>query len=178
MNNNAVFSTRSAVLIGLMAALMCICGPFSIPIGPVPIALTNLVIYVAALLLGAKRGTLSCLIYLLLGFVGLPVFAGFTGGIAKLVGPTGGYLIGYLLTAFISGFFADKFGNHKGFVFLGLLLGTLTLYLFGSLWLSFQAQLSFFKALSIGVFPFILGDLLKMILAIFLANAIKKRIHL
>jgi len=177
MNNDSIFSTHNAVLIGLMASIMCICGPFAIPIGPVPIALTNLVIYLAALLLGAKRGTFCCLIYLLLGFAGLPVFAGFTGGIAKLVGPTGGYLIGYLFTALIVGFFSDKFGTHKSLVFMGLLLGTLTLYFFGSLWLAFQAHLSFFEALSIGVFPFILGDLLKMTLAIFLAAPIKKRIQ-
>ena len=85
----------------IMAALMCILGPLSIPIGPVPVSLTNLVVLLAAVLLGAKLSTVSAVVYILLGLVGLPVFSGFQGGVAKLAGPTGGYIIGFIFLSFI-----------------------------------------------------------------------------
>lgn len=93
--------TRQMTLIGLMSALMCVAGPLSVPLPftPIPISLTNLVIYLTAFVLGCKSGTVSYVIYLLLGTAGLPVFSGFTGGLSKLAGPTGGYLIGFVLTA-------------------------------------------------------------------------------
>ena len=83
-------STYAMVVTALMAAVTCILAPLSVPIGPVPISLTNFAIYLSLYLLDWKKGTLSYLIYLLLGLVGLPVFSGFTGGLAKLAGPTGG----------------------------------------------------------------------------------------
>ncbi|MFR3344509.1 MAG: biotin transporter BioY [Anaerobutyricum sp.] len=89
--------SRPVTMCAIMAALMCILGPMSIPIGAVPISFTNLVIYLTVYLLGAKKGCISYLIYMLLGVVGLPVFSGYTGGIAKLAGPTGGYLVGFIL---------------------------------------------------------------------------------
>ena len=88
-------STYAMVVTALMAAVTCILAPLSVPIGPVPISLTNFAIYLSLYLLDWKKGTLSYLIYLLLGLVGLPVFSGFTGGLAKLAGPTGGYIIGW-----------------------------------------------------------------------------------
>ena len=94
---------RSMVIIGLNSAILCILGPLSLPIGPVPISLTNLVIYFSLYLLGAKQGTLSYLIYVLLGLVGLPVFSGFSGGPGKLLGPTGGYIIGFFFLCILSG---------------------------------------------------------------------------
>ena len=97
--------TKELTLIGLMAALTCIAGPLSLPLpfSPVPISLTNLAIYFSVYILGMKRGTISYLVYLLLGLVGLPVFSAFTSGPAKLFGPTGGYLIGFIFIALISG---------------------------------------------------------------------------
>ena len=92
----------------LMAALMCILGPNSVPIGPVPVSLTNLVIYLAVYLLGTKGSTISYIVYLFLGMVGLPVFSGYEGGFGKLAGPTGGYLIGFILMAIVCGIFMEK----------------------------------------------------------------------
>ena len=105
--------TATLALIGLMAAITCIMGPFSIPLpfNLVPISLTNLVIYFTMYILGMKKGTISYCIYLLIGLVGLPVFSAFTGGPGKLLGPTGGYLIGFIFLALISGFFIDKIGR-------------------------------------------------------------------
>ena len=92
------FTTFQMTLIAVMAAITCILGPLSIPIpiSPVPISLTNLAIYLTVCLLGWKFGTISYLIYLLIGIAGLPVFSGFSSGFAKLLGPTGGYLIGFI----------------------------------------------------------------------------------
>ena len=91
------FATKRMALIGVMTAVTCIMGPLSIPLpfSPVPISFTNLAIYLAAYVLGMKACTISYLIYMLLGMVGIPVFSGFTGGPAKLAGPTGGYIIGF-----------------------------------------------------------------------------------
>ena len=94
--------TYEITMTALMAAVTCILAPLSIPIGPVPISFTNLAIYLSLYLLGWKRGTISYLIYLLIGLIGLPVFSGFTGGVGKLAGPTGGYIIGFSLSSSLS----------------------------------------------------------------------------
>ena len=88
--------TYAMVTTAFMAAVTCILAPLSIPIGPVPISLTNLAIYLSLYLLNWKRGTISYCLYLLIGLAGLPVFSGFSGGIGKLAGPTGGYIIGFI----------------------------------------------------------------------------------
>ena len=106
--------TYEITMTALMAAVTCILAPLSIPIGPVPISFTNLAIYLSLYLLGWKRGTISYLIYLLLGLVGLPVFSGFTGGPAKLAGPTGGYIIGFIVMAIIAGLVIDN--CHKPWI--------------------------------------------------------------
>ena len=89
-------NTYAMAVTALMTAVTCILAPLSIPIGPVPISLTNFAIYLSLYLLDWKKGTISYILYLLLGLVGLPVFSGFTGGIGKLAGPTGGYIIGFI----------------------------------------------------------------------------------
>ena len=91
-----------------MAAVICVLGPLSVPIGPVPISLTNFAIYITMYVLDAKRGTIAYLIYMLIGLAGLPVFSGFSGGAGKLFGPTGGYIIGFLPMAFVIGVVIDR----------------------------------------------------------------------
>ena len=105
---------RQLCLIGLFAAIICISAPFSIylPLSPVPISLATFTIYFCSIVAGMKCGTISVAIYILLGLMGLPVFSGFTGGANRLMGPTGGYLLGYLFMALICGFFVDKW-IHK-----------------------------------------------------------------
>ena len=107
-------NVKQLALTGLMAAVICVLGPLalSIPVSPVPISLGTLAIYFVASVAGMKTGTLSVVIYILLGLAGVPVFTGFTGGVGKLFGPTGGYIIGYLFMALICGFFAAKFGRQ------------------------------------------------------------------
>ena len=169
-------NTRQLTLIGVIAAVTCILGPFSLPIGIVPISLTNLVIYFSIYVLGGKRGTLSYIVYLFIGLVGLPVFSGFSGGFPKLFGPTGGYLIGFIFMAFISGIFIDKFSNKIYMCFLGMVIGTIVTYIFGTAWLAYEAHIAFNKALAIGVFPFIPGDMVKIIIASIIGPQIKKRL--
>lgn len=172
------WNAKTIALIGLMAAVICIMGPLSIPLpfSPVPISLTNLAIYLTIYVLGMKKGTLSYIIYLLLGFAGLPVFSGFTSGPAKLLGPTGGYLIGFILLAVICGIFIDRWPSKRLFCFIGMVLGTAVCYLFGTLWLAYQAGLSFYAALAAGVIPFIPGDLIKIVIAMIVGTEVRKRL--
>ncbi len=171
--------TATLVLIGLMAAITCIMGPFSIPLpfNLVPISLTNLVIFFTIYILGMKKGTISYCIYLLIGFAGLPVFSGFTGGVGKLVGPTGGYLIGFIFLALIGGFFVDKWSNNRWLCMTGMVLGEIIMYIFGTVWLAYQAHMNFEAALWAGVIPFIPGDLIKMVMAMMLGPQIKNRLR-
>ncbi len=155
----------------IMTAVMCILAPLSVPIGPVPISLGTLVLYFSVVILGTQSAFISCVLYLLLGAAGLPVFSGFSGGLAKLAGPTGGYLLGYLFLILVSGIFIDKFAKElKGFkkklaVFIALIIGTAVLYAFGLAWFCRISGMNAGAALALTVYPFIPLDVLKMILA-------------
>ena len=167
--------TYTLVVTALMAAVTCILAPLSIPIGPVPISLTNFAIYLSLYVLDWKKGTISYLIYLLIGLVGVPVFSGFTGGVAKLAGPTGGYIIGFIPMAIIAGIAIDKF--HQRWIHLiGMIIGTVVCYAFGTLWFCLQSGTPVMSALSICVFPFIPGDLIKIVIAFVIAPIIRERI--
>lgn len=170
--------TKTITLIGIMTAITCVLGPLSIaiPISPVPISLTTLAIYFTAVLLGWKKGVTCTLVYLMIGFIGVPVFSGFTAGPAKLLGPTGGYLIGFIFMALISGFFVDKFKDKTSMNVLGMVIGTVITYALGTLWLAYQASLPFKAALFAGVIPYIPGDIGKIVLAAMNGPIIKKRI--
>jgi biotin transport system substrate-specific component len=170
-------TTKSIALIALMTAVTCVLAPLSLPIGPVPISLTNLAIYFALYILGMKKGTISYIVYLFIGLVGVPVFSGFTGGPAKLIGPTGGYLIGFVFMAMIAGIFIDKFKGKMVPSMVGMILGTLVCYGFGTAWLAYQGQMNFKAALLAGVIPFIPGDLIKMVLAAVFGPQIIKRLR-
>lgn len=171
-------STSSMVLTALITAVTCILAPLSIPIpfSPVPISLTNLVIGFSVYLLGWKKATLSYCIYLLLGLAGLPVFSGFSGGVAKFAGPTGGYLIGFIFLSIIGGLVISYFPQNRLLHAAGFILGTAVLYIFGTYWLAFQMQLSFVSALFIGVVPYLAGDSIKIILIVILGPVLKKRV--
>lgn len=176
METEKKFSITQIAVIGVMTAVICILAPFSLPIGPVPISFTNLAIYIALYVLGMKRGTISYLIYLLIGLVGIPVFSGFTGGPQKLFGPTGGYLIGFIPMAVIAGIVIDKCMKKWYFCLLAMIAGTWVCYLFGTAWLAFQANMTFKAALAAGVIPFIIEDLIKMILALLIGPQIHKQL--
>lgn len=169
-------TTQQMALVAIMTALTCILAPFSLPIGPVPISLTNLVIYFSLYLLGWKLGTLSYVIYLLIGLVGVPVFSGFTAGPAKLLGPTGGYLIGFIPMAIIAGIVIDKYTEKWLLCLLAMIVGTIVCYALGTVWLAYEAKMDMMAALWAGVIPFIPGDLVKMALAILIAPKIRAQV--
>lgn len=156
---------RQMAVIAFMSALTCILGPMSIPIGAVPVSFTNFVIYLAVYLLGTKAGSISYCIYLLIGLAGFPVFSGYSGGLSKLAGPTGGYLIGFIFMALISGFFIRKSNGTVWISILGMAVGTLIAYLFGTVWFMIQASCTLWYALTVCVFPFLAGDAIKIIAA-------------
>lgn len=168
-------TTQQMALVAIMTAITCILAPFSLPIGPVPISLTNLVIYFSLYLLGWKLGTLSYVIYLLIGLVGVPVFSGFTAGPAKLFGPTGGYLIGFIPMAIIAGIVIDKF-SQRWIQILGMIVGTAICYAFGTAWFCIQAGYTVSAALAVCVIPFIPADLIKMVIAMIIGPEIRKRL--
>ena len=163
-------------LIALFAALMCILAPISIPVGIVPITLANLVVFLSVLLLGTKDGTLSCLVYILIGILGLPVFSNFASGLEVLLGPTGGYIFGYILTCLVSGIFVEKCKNKK-IKIIGLVLGLVILYLVGTLWYSYITKMDFFVSLLVCVVPFVIIDVVKIIIALLLSDMIVKRLN-
>ena len=169
--------TFTLTSIALMTAVTCILGPLAIPIGPVPVSLTPLAVFLSVYILGTKKGTLATILYLLIGAVGVPVFSGFAGGLGKLAGPTGGYLIGFIFMALISGWFIFRFYDKVVIQFLGMLLGLAVLYAFGTAWLSISAGMSFGAALAAGVIPFIGFDIAKIIVAILLGRAVRKRLQ-
>lgn len=177
-STTSVFTVKQLALVGLMASVICVLGPLAlnIPISPVPISMCTLAIYFVSAVLGMKLGTLSVTIYILLGFAGVPVFAGFTAGAGKLFGPTGGYIIGYFFMALICGFFVDHFGQRLPLYFLGMLLGTAVCYLFGTVWLGLQLDKTFMEALAIGVLPYIPGDLVKLASAMAVGFQVRKRL--
>lgn len=182
-NNKTTSSYSSSKTVNLaftamMTAVVCVLGPIAIqlPVSPVPVSLGTLGLYTVIYILGQKKAMLSCTLYLLIGLAGAPVFTGFTGGIAKLFGPTGGYLIGYLPMAALIGFFLHKF-DKKWLQFIGYLLGTAVLYSFGTLWLSVMNDIRFIDALWLGVIPFIPGDIAKIIIAMILGPLVRKALN-
>lgn len=175
MNEKKITTYQMAVT-ALMAAVMCVLGPLSVPIGAVPISLTNLVICFTVWLLGPKFGTLSVAVYLVLGAVGLPVFSGYGAGLAKLAGPTGGYLIGFLPMALIGGLFIEKSKGQPVISGLGLVLGIAVSYALGTAWFVFQMGCELGYALAVCVYPFIVFDLIKVVISVVIGSLLRKRL--
>ena len=171
----ASFRVSQIAMIGVVTAVTCVLGPLALPIGPVPISLTNLVIYFSLYVLGMKNATISYLVYLLLGLF-LPVFSGGAGGPGKLFGPTGGYLFGFIPMAILGGIVVDRYMDQRVRCFLALVVGTGICYGFGTAWLAYQAHMTFAAALAAGVIPFIIGDLIKIVLAVVIGPQIRKRL--
>lgn len=176
--NTSKFSTQRLVLIALFTAITCILAPMSlpIPVSPVPISLTNLVLLISIYILGWKDAAISYLIYLLLGAVGLPVFSGFSGGLGKLAGPTGGYLIGFIFMTMIAGIAIQHFPDKRLPAIIGMVLATAVAYLFGTLWLAYQMELSFPAALSAGVIPYLPGDTAKIAIAVMIGPKLQHQL--
>lgn len=173
------FKTKDIVFIGVSAAIIAVCAFITIPVGAIPITLQTLAVCLVAGLFGAERGTAAVVIYTLLGAVGVPVFSGLKGGIGVLAGPTGGYIFGFIFTALITGIVSDK-TKKLPYLIMGMALGVAACYASGTAWFVHSteetAALILSKTLSLCVTPFIIPDLVKIIIAAVLVNRLKDRI--
>lgn len=170
-------SIRGIIYASLFGALTAVGAFIIIPLPPVPITAQTFFLNVAAAVLGGPLGAASQFIYVMLGVVGMPVFAGGKAGLGVLFGPTGGYLIGFILGAFVIGFLADK-KKDAGILWyvFSMLAGMVIIYSLGVLQLSFVARLDLIKAVSVGVLPFLPADMVKIALAAWVSCQLKKRI--
>ncbi|MDO5411756.1 MAG: biotin transporter BioY [Lachnospiraceae bacterium] len=177
LEKEGIRSVNSMVMIAAMAAVLCVLAPFSlaIPFSMVDISLTNLVLFVIIYVEGFRRATVSYLVYLLVGLAGMPVFSGFGSGFAKVVGPSGGYLIGMIFMTIISGYVIEK--TSKQYLhFAGMAVGSIVNYIFGTAWMGYSLGMSFSAALAAGVIPFIPGDLAKMAAACIIGPVLRSRL--
>ena len=172
MGNWPYSRSRGIALAATFAALISLTSALRIPLDPitqVPITLQVFVVYLAAALLGARYGTLSMVIYLVLGAVGLPVFAG-PSGTAALLGPTGGYLFAFPIATLLGGYVARRRRATRGGdtirVSLSALLSLLVIYVIGVVWLSNNLSRSLLDGVLLGAVPFIPVDLLKAVVAV------------
>jgi len=170
-------SLRMTVYASLMAALTTAGAYLSIPIGPVPIVLQNLFIFLSGLLLGPVWGTASVGVYLLAGILGLPVFAGGIGGIGRFAGPTGGYLLGFLPAVCVIGFISNVSKTNVVRDLLAMICGSLIIYACGLSWLKILTNMTLGKTLAVGMYPFLPGDALKMAAAVPIAKALRPVIN-
>ncbi len=176
----SITALRSIIWIALCSALIIVGSYITIPLPftPIPIVLQNFFVLLAALLLGARRATIAVAIFLFLGALGLPVFSAGRGGIAHLLGPTGGYLIGYLLAAPLSALCAgsQQPTNVLWRQITGVVVGTIVIYLCGIPWLKISSGLSWSSTLVAGLYPFLIGDVLKAIAVVGLARSLRRRL--
>lgn len=165
----------------LLTAVFCMLAPHTVflPVSPVGVTLGSFLLYLTGVLLGPRLGCISVFLYLLLGFLGLPIFSGYTAGAGVLLGPTGGYLLGYLPCVALVGWFVGKKGKGKGGIFfflLGAVLGTLALYMVGTAWFLFVYTKggSVTEAVVSCVLPFLPADAVKILMATVLYKPLRR----
>lgn len=171
-------TTKELVFTALMAVIIAVCSWISIPT-TVPFTLQTFGVFMAVGLLGGKKGTISVLVYILLGAVGVPVFAGFSSGIGVLFGTTGGYIVGFLLSGLVYWAMTAAFGEKLPIMIIAMVLGLLICYAFGTAWFMIvyaknTAPIGLMTALGWCVFPFIIPDCIKIALAVVLTKQLKK----
>ena len=171
---------RPLVYAALMSALIAICAWITVPVGDVPFTLQTFGVFCALGLLGGRLGTVSVLVYLAIGALGAPVFSGFSGGIGKLAGPTGGYLVGFIGACLVYWAVTRIFGSSPAAGIAGMILGNLVCYGFGTAWFMVVASSrpGLVSALTLCVFPYLIPDLVKIVCAFFLTKALRSRLRL
>ena len=174
--------TRDLAYVAVCAVLMAVCSWISIP-ATVPFTLQTFAVFCSLGLLGGRRGTAAILVYLLLGALGIPVFAGFSGGIGILFGTTGGYLLGFILMGLVYWLGERLSMDSRNIRIISMILGLLLCYAFGTAWFMFvyarqTGAIALGTALAWCVVPFLLPDLVKMALALLLSGRLRKALHL
>lgn len=170
--------TRRLVFCALFTALIAIFSQLQLPVGPVPVSLATLGVMLCGLLLGWRYGALAVGAYILLGTVGVPVFAGFQGGAGRLLGPTGGYIVGYLFYALLAGLNLPRLQERFWGRCVLLLLGTAVCYGLGTAWFVHISGRTLAESLSLCVVPFLPGDAAKIALAAFLTPRLRKAMRI
>ena len=149
----------------------------TIPLPLIPITGQTLAIGLVVTVLGAKLGTLSVLLYILLGAVGMPVFSGMSGGLGIVAGPTGGYIVGFLPSALLMGLYMKKFGFTLSHAIVANIIGMVITLAFGTAWLKIVADLTWTAAFMGGVAPFIIVGIIKAVLAAWLGVTVRRRLE-
>lgn len=170
-------ATQHLTLCALLCALLAVLAQIHIPLPPVPVSLSLLGVHLCGALLGKRRGAAAAGAYVALGAVGLPVYAGFAGGVSVLFGPTGGFLFGYILCAYAVGALTQRFGFRRRSLLLAMSAGTLLCYASGTAWFMLVTGSNLSGSLTACVLPFIPGDLLKIVLAAVLCLRLQKPLH-
>lgn len=166
--------TYDLVYVSIFVVLIAVCSWISIPL-TVPVTLQTFGVFIAVGLLGGKRGTLAVLVYILMGAIGIPVFSGFTGGIGILAGTTGGYIAGFLFSALLMWGMEKLFGKDTKVLAGSMILGLAVCYAVGTLWFmavyaASSGPVGIFTVLGWCVFPFIIPDIAKIVLALILTK--------
>lgn len=173
-----IFTTRQLVFTALMSVIIAVCSWISIP-SEVPFTLQTFAVFCALSILGGKCGTFAVLVYIILGAVGIPVFAGFSGGLGILLGPTGGYIIGFLILAGVY-WLGEKLSKSNFIIsIISMLIGLLLCYAFGTAWFMYvyankAEAIDLATALKWCVLPFIIPDLIKLAIALLISSRVKK----
>ncbi len=168
-------NVKPMIYAALFAALTAI-GAFiriPLPLSPVPITLQVFFVLLAGLVLGARWGGTSMVVYVMLGVIGLPVFSGGSSGLGILLGPTGGYIIGFVAGAFVTGLIYNKVNDSKTATICAMIGGLAVIYLLGVMQLSFVANMTLQQAVAVGILPFLIGDAIKIVAALIVADRIR-----
>ncbi|EUJ47236.1 biotin transporter BioY [Paenilisteria rocourtiae] len=167
---------KQLIINALFAVIIAILAQVTIPIGPIPLTGQTFAVGLAATILGARNATIAVAVYVFLGAIGIPVFAGMTAGLGIIFGPTGGFLIGFLFNAYITGYLIEKTNFSILPAIFANIIGTFVTLLFGVIWLKFSGDLSWTTAFTAGAIPFILPGILKAVFAALAGISIRKRL--
>ncbi|MDN3954548.1 biotin transporter BioY [Sporolactobacillus laevolacticus] len=167
---------KNLILCALFAAITAILAQVNIPLPVIPISGQTLAVGLTATILGSRYGTLSMLVYAGLGAIGLPVFAEMNGGLGVILGPSGGYIIGFIVTAFVTGFILERTAFNTPMAIVANIVGMIVTLVIGTVQLKFVLDLSWAKALAVGVYPFIVVGVIKALIASIVGIQVRQRL--
>jgi biotin transport system substrate-specific component len=170
--------TRQALIVVGASLLITLCAKVSIPLPftPVPLSLVNFGVLLVGLVLGSKRGFAACALYLAQGAAGLPVFAPGPGGIAQLLGPTGGFLLAYPVVAFVAGLIAERGTRSFRHYAMAAIAGELVLFASGVAWLMAVTRVPVAQGVALGLYPFVFAEVMKVMFAAGVASRLRRKI--
>lgn len=169
-------SVKEQMYVALFAGITAILAQFTIPLALIPLTLQTFAVGIAVTVLGMRVGTWSIVLYLLMGLIGLPVFAGGAAGFGVLFGPTGGYLVGFIFTGLVTGYILEKTQFNVPTAFVANTLGALVTLFFGTIWLQLSAGMSFGAAMASGFVPFLIPGIIKAAGAAYVGILIRQRL--